>query len=103
ALALLVLAATVAACGSDKKTGLAGRTVTVTLENAYVPFNYINKDTKKAEGWDYDAWREICKRLDCKPSFKAIAWDGMIQAVSQGQFDAAADGITITPERAKVV
>ncbi len=30
-------------------------------------------------------------------------WDGMIVAVSQGQFDAAADGITITEERAKVV
>ena len=122
AVALLVLGVLFTACGSDKAkteaTGgvtttvgdnagalpdLAGKTVTVTVENAYVPFNYINKDTKKAEGWDYDAWTEICKRLNCKPSFKATAWDGMIQAVSQGQFDVAADGITITDERKKVV
>jgi polar amino acid transport system substrate-binding protein len=30
-------------------------------------------------------------------------WDGMIQAVSDGQFDAAADGITITDDRATFV
>ena len=30
-------------------------------------------------------------------------WDGMIQAVADGQYDAAADGITITPDRAEVV
>jgi polar amino acid transport system substrate-binding protein len=35
--------------------------------------------------------------------FKEAAFDGMIQAVSEGQFDAAADGITITPDRAKAV
>jgi polar amino acid transport system substrate-binding protein len=28
------------------------------------------------------------------------AWDGMIQSVAQGQYDAAGDGITITDERA---
>lgn len=82
---------------------LGGKTLTVALENAYIPFNYIRLDNGKAEGWDYDALAEICKRLNCKPEFKEIAWDGMITAVSQGQFDLAADGITITDERAKTV
>ena len=31
------------------------------------------------------------------------AWEGMIQAVSDGQFDMAADGITITSDRAEIV
>jgi basic membrane protein A len=31
------------------------------------------------------------------------AWEGMIQAVADGQFDAAADGITITADRAEIV
>ena len=82
---------------------LAGKQVTVAVEDAYIPFNYVRLDNGKAEGWDYDALAEICKRLNCKPVFKEIGWDGMITAVSQGQFDMAADGITITPERAKVV
>ena len=60
-------------------------------------------DNGKAEGWDYDALAAICKLLNCKPVYKEIGWDSMITAVSQGQFDLAADGITITDERAKVV
>jgi polar amino acid transport system substrate-binding protein len=82
---------------------LSGKQVTIAVEDAYIPFNYIRLDNGKAEGWDYDAIAEICKRVNCKPAFKEIGWDGMITAVSQGQFDMAADGITITPDRAKVV
>lgn len=82
---------------------LGGRTITVAIENAYIPFNYIRLDNGKAEGWDYDALAELCKKLNCTPEFKEIAWDGMITAVSQGEFDMAADGITITDERAKTV
>jgi polar amino acid transport system substrate-binding protein len=82
---------------------LAGKEINIAVEDAYIPFNYIRLDNGKAEGWDYDALAEICKRLNCKPVFKEIGWDGMITAVSQGQFDMAADGITITDERAKVV
>ena len=41
--------------------------------------------------------------MNCKPVFQEIAWDNMIAAVAEGQFDIAADGITITDERAKVV
>jgi polar amino acid transport system substrate-binding protein len=77
--------------------------VTVAIENAYIPFNYVRLDNGKAEGWDYDALAEICKRLNCTPVYKEIGWDSMITAVSQGQFDVAADGITITPERAQTV
>ena len=82
---------------------LKGREVTVAIENAYLPFNYVRLDTGKAEGWDYDSLAEICKRLNCKLAFKEIAWDNMIAAVAGGQFNMAADGITITDERAKVV
>jgi polar amino acid transport system substrate-binding protein len=79
------------------------REVTVAVENAYLPFNYIDPDSGKAAGWDYDAWDEICTRLHCKPVYTEAAWEGMIQAVADGQFDAAADGITINDERAQIV
>ncbi|MFN8456276.1 MAG: transporter substrate-binding domain-containing protein [Anaerolineae bacterium] len=82
---------------------LAGREITIAVENAYLPFNYIDLKTGEPGGWDYEAWNEICKRLNCVPKYVESAWDGMITAVSQGQFDAAADGITITDERAEVV
>jgi polar amino acid transport system substrate-binding protein len=82
---------------------LGGREVTVAIENAYIPFNYIRLDNGQAEGWDYDALAEICKRLNCTPVFREIAWDGMIAAVAANQFDMAADGITITDERRQTV
>jgi polar amino acid transport system substrate-binding protein len=109
-LVLLILALALVACGSDDddpETGsvdnLDGREVTIAIENQYLPFNYINTNTGKAEGWDYEAWEEICNLLNCEPVFVEAGWEGMIQAVADGQYDAAADGITITADRAEIV
>ncbi len=68
-----------------------------------MPFNYIDAETGEAAGWDYEAIDEICSRLNCVPKYETFSWEPMIQAVSDGQFDVAADGITITSERAEVV
>lgn len=95
------MAATTAAGGALPDLG--GREVRVAVENAYPPFNYINPQTQKGEGWDYEAWNEICRLLNCKPVYEEASWEGMIPAVGNGQYDAAADGITITPDRAQVV
>ncbi len=94
---------TTAAGSETKLPDLGGREVAIAVENAYLPFNYIILKTGEAAGWDYDAWAEICRRLNCKPVYQEIAWDGMIAAVSEGQFDVGADGITKTEERAKQV
>ena len=82
---------------------LGGREVTIAVENAYLPFNYIDPDTGEPSGWDYDVWNEICSLLNCTPVYVTASWEGMIQAVADGQYDAAADGITITEERAEIV
>jgi polar amino acid transport system substrate-binding protein len=96
---------TTAAEGGDTAAlpDLGGRTVTVAVENAYLPFNYIDAETNEPAGWDYDAIDEMCRRLNCVPDYQTFAWEPMIQAVADGQFDMAADGITITDERAEVV
>jgi len=82
---------------------LEGREITVAVENAYLPFNYISLATGEPAGWDYEALDAICEVLNCTPVFVEAAWDGMIQAVSDGQYDMAADGITITDDRAEIV
>jgi polar amino acid transport system substrate-binding protein len=117
-LSLVVMAGLLlAACGGGATTGgeepgtgpteglpdLGGRTVTVAIENAYLPFNYIDPETGEGAGWDYVVWDEICRLLNCTPDYVEAAWEGMIQAVADGQFDAAADGITITAERDEIV
>src|SRR5687767_8028170 len=82
---------------------LGGREVTIAIENAYLPFNFIDPTTGEGIGWDYDVLRELGSRLNFVPVFETASWDGMIVAVSQEQFDMAADGITITEERDEVV
>jgi len=105
------------ACGSsdgdsgvaDADTGdsgladLGGRTVTVGVENAYLPFNYIPVGESEGQGWDYDAWREICRLLNCEAEFVAAGWPDVIDQVAQGELDTAADGISITDERKEIV
>jgi polar amino acid transport system substrate-binding protein len=82
---------------------LEGREVTIAVENAYLPFNFIDPTTGDGIGWDYEVFAELAERLNFTPVYVTTSWDGMIVAVSQGEFDMAADGITITEDRAEVV
>lgn len=119
---ILLIAATVvlAACGNPAATeapatsapnasglpDLGGREIRIAVENAYNPFNFIDEATGKAVGYDYDLFEEACKRLNCKPTFVQTSWDSIVAVMGgtgQPEFDIAADGITITAERAQHV
>lgn len=113
-LILLVFTVALAACSATEPEGCLGssdgalidlecKEITIAIENAYLPFNYVDIETGEPGGWDYDFVDEMCTRLHCTPVFEEAAWEGMIQAVADGQFDMAADGITITPDRAEIV
>ena len=80
---------------------LGGREVTIMVENAYPPFNFID-DAGEGAGWDYDVWREICDRLNCVPVFTEAAWPPF-EMMAAGELDVAADGITIKLGRSMVV
>ena len=77
--------------------------ITIAVENAYLPFNYISSETGEAGGWDYEVWPAICELLHCKPVFVESAWEVMVQSVQDGLVDTAGDGITILPERLEQV
>ncbi|NDJ60663.1 MAG: transporter substrate-binding domain-containing protein [Chloroflexi bacterium] len=87
----------------DELPDLGGQTISVAVENAYLPFNFIDEATGEPAGWDYDAVGEICARLNCVPDYQQVAWEGLLVGVANGEFDVAADGITITEERDQVV
>lgn len=82
---------------------LGGREIVVAVENAYPPFNFIDKATNQGAGWDYEAWQEICALLNCTPVMTEAAWDGIFEAAAAGQYDVVADGVTITEERKQKV
>jgi len=114
-ISILVLASLVLVSCAPKATGgtggvaaagmpdLKGRTITVAVENAYLPFNYIDSATGQGIGWDYDVVTELCKRLNCVPEFKQAAWDGIFPAMQAGEYDMLADGVTFTMERSYIV
>ncbi len=116
-IALVIASLALAACGGKATEApsagggqaqaglpdLGGRTITVAVENAYPPFNFIDEATGETKGWDYDTVREICKRINCVPDFKEAAWDGIFPAMQAGEYDMLADGVTITEERDKIV
>lgn len=113
---LIVISLLLAACGgttggeqaaggeaAEGMPDLGGRTITVAVENAYPPFNMIDEASGEAVGWDFDAVREICIRINCVPEFRQAAWDGIFPAMQAGEYDMLADGVTITAEREEIV
>ena len=115
---MIALALVAAACGggsatpcdeADITTGenglpdLDGCEFTFAVENAYLPFNYIDAADGEAKGWDYDVFNHMGELMNFVPVYVPAAWDGMIQAVADGQFMVAGDGITITAERDEII
>lgn len=97
-----LVAALVALAGvasAQELPDLNGRTIIAVTENAYTPLNFADPDTGEGIGWEYDAFNEIAKRLNAKVDWRLTAWETMIEAVRQGQFDVGMDGIGITDER----
>ena len=92
--------------GTGGLPDLGGREIRIAVENAYNPFNFIDETTGTGVGYDYDLFAEACKRLNCKPTFEQTSWDTIVAVMGgtgQAEFDIAADGITITAERAQKV
>jgi polar amino acid transport system substrate-binding protein len=100
ALAALTVGSAMAA---DALPDLKGRVVQAVTENAYTPLNFADPKTGQGIGWEYDAVNEIGRRLDAKVTWNTMAWDPMIQAVHDGQYDIGMDGISITDDRKKQV
>ena len=82
---------------------LGGREITIAVENAYPPFNFIRMGEETAKGWDYDVIGEICRRLNCTPVWVELRWDFIMDALAEGLVDMAGEGVTIIIERAEVV
>ncbi|HHY51104.1 MAG TPA: transporter substrate-binding domain-containing protein [Alphaproteobacteria bacterium] len=102
----LTLAATLALASpvlAQELPDLGGRTIKAVTENAYPPLNFADPATGEGIGWEYDAMNEIARRLNARVEWHLVAWDLMIEAVRQGQFDIGMDGITINDERKQQV
>ncbi len=79
---------------------LKGRALKVGSDTTYPPFESVN-EKKEVVGFDVDLVNEICKKINCKPTFITADFDGLIIAVNNKTYDFSISGWTITEERAK--
>lgn len=77
---------------------LGGRTITVAVSNDYPPYSQVDKASAERVGWDYDAVREICKRLNCVPEFKTADWYDIHEGKAAAEYDLLADGVPVSEE-----
>ncbi len=81
---------------------LKARALKVGSDTTYPPFESVDAN-KNIVGFDVDLTNEICKRVNCKPTFITADFDALITAVNNKTYDMSVSGWTITEERAKAV
>ncbi|MBK7140627.1 MAG: basic amino acid ABC transporter substrate-binding protein [bacterium] len=98
-----ILVATLAGCGGDGSIPQSGRVLRVGTDATYPPFETVNTETGKPEGFDIDLITEVARRNGWTTDFIITPFDGMIPGLQGEKYDVAISSITITPERAAVV
>ncbi|MET0747521.1 MAG: transporter substrate-binding domain-containing protein [Rhizobium sp.] len=78
------------------------KTVTITLEGAYAPWNMTNADGKLG-GFEPELAKVLCDRMKIDCTLVASQWDGMIPALTAGKFDIIMDALAITDERRQTI
>jgi polar amino acid transport system substrate-binding protein len=82
---------------------LKGQKLKVGSDITYPPFEFPDKTSGVATGFDIEMVKDLCVRLNCAPDFVATAYDGIFVALAAKEFDMVVSGSTITAERAKIV
>lgn len=78
------------------------KTVTITLEGAYPPWNLTNPDGTLG-GFEPELTEYLCKHMKVECKLVASDWDGMIPALNAGKFDVIMDALSITEERKQII
>ena len=99
------------AIGSANTAFAPGSTLRVGMEAAYAPYNWQATEETEftipienvsgafADGYDVQITKAIAEGLEMEPVAIKLEWDGLIEALGQGQIDLIIAGMTATPER----
>lgn len=87
---------------SAAQADVTGRTIVIATEGSFPPSN-MTRPNGELYGFEIDLVNEIADRQDLEVEMISQAWDGMIQGLIDGKYDAVIDGVSITPVRQEVV
>lgn len=96
-----LLMITVGAVLAMSSFNAAAEKLVVATDTAFVPFEF--QQDGEYVGFDIDMWKAIADDLGWEFELRPMDFSGIIPALQTGQVDAALAGITIKPEREKVI
>lgn len=108
---VLLLAVSLVGCGQKQASSpnAGGSTptpkpkYTVALEASFAPFEYRDSKTGELTGFDVELIKAIGEVAGFDIEFKEMGFDSIVAAVQSGSVDMAISGISIDPERSKMV
>lgn len=101
--AFLALTFLFASCGGKQEKASERTVLRIGTDATYPPFETVNTETGKPEGFDIDLISLICQISGWKPEFIVTPFDGIIPGLQGEKYDVVISSMTITPERAAVV
>ena len=85
-------------------SGLASAAkLVVATDTNFPPFEFKDPHTGEHTGFDVELWDLIAQELGLEYELQPMDFNGIIPGLQSGQIDAGIAGMTIKPERAKVV
>lgn len=79
-----------------------GDIIKIATESSYKPFSYTDANGNLI-GYEIDLTHALCEQMKAKCEIISQDWDGLIPGLNAKKFDAIIAGMSITPERQKVV
>ncbi len=92
--------AAIAAAGMVSVASAA--TLKIGTEGGYPPWSMVDA-SGNVTGFDADVGQALCAKLDAKCRFVVQAFDSLIPALQAERFDLVISGMSVTPERGKVI
>lgn len=102
-LAILLMAAL--SCGGDgqEQSWKTTKVLRIGTDATYPPFEMVNTESRKIEGFDIDIMEKICEYIGLTPEYIITPFDGIIAGLKGNKYDCIISAMTITPEREAIV
>ena len=99
---VITLIAAIAIVIGANATAMAKKLI-VACDTNFPPFEFKDPKTGKHTGFDVELWDAIAKEIGVQYELQPMDFNGIIPGLQSGQLDVGIAGITIKPERSKVV
>jgi ABC-type amino acid transport substrate-binding protein len=101
AIGVLLAFVSMTAPGSEPVPTLAPGTLRIGTYFVNPPFEYVAKGARV--GFEVDLMNEIARRLGLTSVFVNTRWETILREMQAGRYDCIVGGITITPNRARIL